>query len=1038
MKKILLSIFAGILLLSQMAYAQTLTVTGLVTSKDDGQPLPGVTVRIKGTTRGTQTDVNGRYTIVVPSSESTLQFSFVGYDSYEQRADQRGNISLVSNKRSLSEVVVVGYGTQLRKDVTGSVSSIKGSDFTDRAIPSFDKDLAGKATGVQVIQPSGLLGQPTQIRIRGVNSINNGQGPLYVVDGVPVNVGNVGDLSQVTNSNSLADFNPNDIASFEVLKDGAATAIYGSRASNGVILITTKRGRIGAPQFTYDGYFAESKVAKRFNLLNADQFIEVANERLVAAGNAPQAFQTPNPNGGNYNTNWQDYLFRTGIQQNHVVSSSGGSEAGRYYFSLGYSNQNGIIIANSLKRYTFRASLDQRVNKLISVGLTAGATYQDNYGPTIGSNALSGNIFGGIRMLPNVPVYDPNDPTGFYISADRRSLGQGANLIPISDNIPNQLFVSTYNIRRGQTYRLNGNFFVQLDLYKGLKLKSLIGIDNNYLDDFQFNDPRSGDGFGSNGSIFQAYTSSPSYTVQNILTYNTSIAKAHNIDFTAVQELQKSKRQVYTASGTGISDIFFNQGLISNTVTTQNSGGSLVYRSIESYVGRLNYNYKNRYYIGGSIRADKLSNLPIANRTGYFPGVSAAYRVSEEPFFKESALSKVVSDFRLRGSFAVVGNTDIGTFPYLGLYSSSLYGNQNGIGFSQSGNADLRWEKQNKTDVGFDLGLFNNRISVTAAYYKQDSKDLILQAPTPASLGIPGNFIYQNVGAVRNTGFEFQVNADVIRSKDFTWNTTLNFTTQKNVVLSLVNGQTQIINSNNMNIIRVGESINSLYGYQYAGVNAANGNPLYVKANGQIIQGNVTTSTYATYDPANPTSVATAATLSSDDRVLLGKTLPSYFGGFNNTFTYKGFDLNVFLRWSGGNKVYNRTRVDLLNQNFVNNGTEILGRWQSAANPGDGVTPRQWFGKATFINQDAAAYSRFVENGDFLRMDNLAIGYKLPAEIVNKLKVARVRLYASAQNVFVITKYKGLDPEINNNGAGIDYNSNPLARTFTFGVNVGF
>jgi TonB-linked SusC/RagA family outer membrane protein len=1038
MKQKLLNFVLGLLLIGSQAYAQTRTVTGTVTGKDDGKTLPGVSVVVQGTRTGTQTGPNGSYSIKVSAGQA-LVFSFIGFTPKTVTpSGSTLNVSLESSANALNEVVVVGYGTQLRKDVTGSQSTVKGAEFTDRAIPSFDKDLAGKATGVQVTNSSGLLGQPATIRIRGTNSITNGAGPLYVIDGIPVPTNNTNSVGGFTAANPLGDINPNDIESFEILKDGAATAIYGSRAANGVILINTKRGKAGKPKFTYDGYYATAKVSKNFSLLNADQFIEIANERLANAGIAPQAFKTPDANGGFVNTNWQDYVFKRASQQNHNVSASGGTETGRYFFSLGYSDQKGIVISNALKRISLRANLDQKVNKVISFGINTGLTYQENKGPLTGGNSLSGDIYGTIRMLPNVTIFNPADPTGYNISPDRRALGLGSNLIPISDNTPNQVFVLENNVNRSQTYRLLANSYVQLDLAPGLKVKSIFGVDDLLIDDFSFSDPRSGDGFGGNGSISQAFTPSTSYDWQNILNYNKSFNNIHNLDVTLVNEMQKSRQSFYQANVSNLSDIFFNQNITSGTFVTPTAQGGLTYKSIESYVGRINYNFKNRYYIGGSLRADKLSNLPIANRTGYFPGASVAYRISEEPFFK--AAQSFISDLRIRGSYANVGNVDIGSFPYLGTYAAGAYGNQSGIGFNQTGNPQLKWEKQQKTDVGIDIGLFGGRVSLVTAYYRQDSKDLILAAPTPPSLGVPGNSINRNIGAVRNTGFEVQLSADVIKSKDFSWNSTINFSTQKNKVLALVDNQDQFptLNSGSYNIRRVGEPLNAIYGYEYKGVNAANGFPLYLKANGQIIQGNVNNSTYYLYDPANPGVLGATSTLSaSTDRKVLGNVLPTYFGGFNNNVNYKNFDLNVFLRFAGGNKIYNRSRVDQLNQNFVNNSTEILGRWQSASIPGDGKTPKQYFASSTFINLDSQASTRFVEKGDYLRLDNIALGYTLPSAVINKLKISRVRVYASAQNIFVITGYKGLDPETNS-GSGIDFNGNPQQRTLTFGVNVGF
>lgn len=1054
MKKLLLvSLCLLATLCVTQVFAQSRTITGTVTAKEDGLPLPGVTVRIKGTDQGVSTDANGKFSINAQTG-ATLTFTYIAYLPQEVTVGNSNvmNVVLTQNNQELNEVVVVGYGTLLKRDVTGSQSSIKGSEFTDRALPSFDRQLAGKATGVQVTNPSGMLGQPAQIRIRGTSSINNGSAPLFVIDGIPTPVTNTGDVGTYTSANPLADINPNDIESFEILKDGAATAIYGSRAANGVVLINTKKGKAGVTTFSYDAYYATAKVSKRFDLLNADQFIEIANERLINAGNPAQAFPTPDGNGGFVNTDWQSYVFKRASQQNHSISASGGTEKGRYYLSLGYSDQSGIVINNTLKRYSFRANVDQKLNDFMTVGINAGVTYQDNYGPSVSGNAISGNIYGTMRMLPNVPVYNPADPTGYNISPSRQSLGLGSNLIPISDNTPNQLFVLEQNKNRSQTYRLLGNAFLQFNLAKGLTFKTIFGIDNQYIDDFRFWDPRHGDGFGPNGIINHYYTPSTSWDWQNILNYKTTIADNHNLDVTLVNEYQKSRYSYFGAGGSNLSDIFFNQNLISNTFVTPTAFGSLTYRSIASYVGRINYNYKNKYYISGSIRSDDLSQLSAATRKGYFPGGAVAYRISEEPFFKAANGLGFISDLRIRGSVASVGNVDIGSFPYLGTYGAAAYANQSGIGYNQTGNPELRWEKQIKYDAGIEIGLFDGRANITAAYYLNDSKDLILAAPTPPSLGIPGNTINRNIGAVRNTGIELSITGEVIKTDNFRWTSTINFSTQHNKVLALVDNQDSFFTLNNstFNIRRVGEPLNALYGFEYSGVNPANGFPLYTKANGQVIQGNVATAAYFNYDPANPTALTTPNTLAATDRKVLGNILPTYFGGFNNTFVYKNFDANVFFRFSGGNKIYNRARVDLLNQNFVNNGTEILGRWQSAANPGDGVTPKQYFAASTFINLDQQASSRFVEDGKYLRLDNVTLGYTLPTSVVSKLKVSRLRVYVSGQNLFVLTHYRGLDPETstthtvsgtaypNNAATGVDYNGNPQQRTFTFGLNLGF
>lgn len=1034
MKKLLQSLFI-LLFIAGTAIAQERTITGTVTGKEDGLPLPGVSVKIKGASGGTTTGANGKYSLRVSENATSLEFSSIGFTTISRTISNSLiiNVALEGDSQSLSDVLVVGYGTISKKDNTASVSKISGSQVTDIAIPSFDRALAGKATGVQVITPSGLLGQAPQIRIRGVNSISSGTSPLIVVDGVPSISGNVGGFTSV---NALGDINPNDIESIDILKDGAATAVYGSRAANGVILITTKRGKNGV-QFNYDGFAAIANVSKKFDLLNADQFIEIANERFTSAGQATQARPTPDGQGGFINTDWQDYVFQQAVQQNHAISASGGTDKTKYYFSLGYSDQKGAIVSNSLERYTLRANLDQKITNFLTFGITSGFTYQNNLGPLAGSNNLSGNTFAAMRMLPNVAVYNEADPTGYNISSDRRALGPGSNLIPISDNIPNIMFVLENNVRKSQTYRALGSTYLEATILSGLKFKTQLGLDASFVDDFVFTDPRAGDGLSANGSISQAYSPFIRWNWQNILTYTKSFNNAHNIDITLVQEIQKQRSSFYQANVSNLSDIFFNQNIVSNTFVTPTVGGGLTLNGIESYLARFGYNYKSRYYIGGSIRSDALSSLPKANRVGYFPSASFAWRASEEDFFKNSGISNVISDLKLRGSIAEVGNTDIGSFPYLGTYGAAAYGNQSGIGFNNTGNPDLKWESQQSYDLGLDIGLFKNRVNIVAAYWRKDNKDIILAAPTPPSIGLPGNSINRNIGSVRNDGFEFQVSADVLNEGKVRWNTTLNFSTQRNKVLATVDGTD--IPSGEYNVIRVGQPLRAIYGYQYAGVNPANGNPLWEKGNGQIIQGNINTTTYFLYNPANPGVLGAPAVLSAnEDRRILGNALPTWFGGFNNSVTYGNFDLNVFLRFQGGNSIMNRSRQDLLNMNFVNNGTEVLGRWQSPSNPGDGNMPRLYASRSAFINLENAASSRFVEKADFLRLDNVALGYNLPVDIVGKVGIRKLRVYASAQNVFVITGYKGLDPETNTNGSGVDYNGNPQVRTFTFGLNLGF
>jgi TonB-dependent starch-binding outer membrane protein SusC len=918
---------------------------------------------------------------------------------------------------------------------------VKGETIANLATPSFDQQLAGRASGVQITQPSGILGAPPKINIRGVNSITGSTQPLIVIDGVPA--GTSGNVGGFTPANALADINPNDIESFEILKDGAATAIYGSRASNGVILITTKRGKTGQAKFSYDGWAGTARAIELHDLLNAREFVEITNEKYRNIG------QTSPAALGDVDTDWNKEVFRTAFQQSHAFSASGGTDKTNYFFSLGYSKQEGIGRANELERYSLRTNLSTKVTSFIEFGLQAGLTNQINTGPLTGSNSLSGNMFAVMRMHPNVPVFNPAHPTGYNIDLiDTRALGRGPNTAVITNSTPNIRFSLDNNRRRATTYRGLGNVFLDFKLVDNLRFRTVLGADLTLADDFLYNDPRHGDGQGAGGLVSQAYSPIKAWNWQNILSYNKTFNEVHNIDATAVQEYNKFRSSFFQAQGTGLSDRFFNENLVTGAFANQFAFGGIGENGLASYLARVNYNYAGKYYLGASMRADGLSKLSPDNRWGYFPGVSAAWRISEEEFFKNASGLSFISDLRLRGSWAEVGNINItgGNYPYLGSFSAAQYGTFNGIAFSNTGNPDLRWESQKITDFGVDLGLFDGRLNLEFAYWVKDNTDVVLAAPTPPSLGVPNNAINQNIGRVYNSGLEFAISGTVIDKSNFSWNSNFNFSTQRNEIKSLVNGNDIVYD---YAIHREGESIYSIFGYQYEGVNATNGNPIYRKGDGSLVQGNISgnggsAGVYYGYDPANPGTLGAQSSLSAADKVVLGNTLPKWFGGFDNNFKLGNFDANVFVRFSGGNKIMNRTRQDLLTMAFENNGREILNRWQSPENPGDGQTPKlaAGAGYSNFINTNGESSSRFVESGDFLKVSNLAIGYTLPKTMSDRISVDRLRVYAQLQNAFVFTSYSGLDPEtftnINNNMMGVDWNGQPQQRVFTVGLNLGF
>lgn len=930
--------------------------------------------------------------------------------------------------QDIDEVVVVGYGSQKKSDVTSSVSTVKGSDIANLNTPTFEAQLAGRSSGVQVVSSSGDIGRAPTVRIRGVNSITSGTAPLYVVDGVPIFAGDTGGGNTFTNA--LADINPSDIETMTVLKDGAATAIYGSRAANGVVLITTKKGKNGRFSVSYNNMFSIASVVKNIDLLHTPDFLTISNEKAKAAG-------TVWAKGSEFDTDWQNAVLRTGTQSDHFLSMTGGLGKGNYYASLGYTKQEGVIIPNAMERLSMRMNADQKVTDWFKLSTSLSYTETGYKGLNNGYNSISGAMFSAVRQLPNTPIYDPSTSTGYniYTAGTTSRVGQWDNLIPINSNLTNIAYVVNNNKYTSDLTRFIGSVAGDIEITDWLDYRLQVSKDRSVTTGFLYWNRVHGDGFSRGGFIDNTYLNLDRWNIQNILNFNKSFG-SHNVNVVLVNEYQKQKSNNFFADGQGLSSDFFGDvGVISGSYATQYSGGGASENGLISYAARLSYNFANRYFLQGTIRRDGLSSLPSDNKWGNFPGVSVGWTVSNESFMQNQ---KVLTDLKLRASYGKVGNTDIGNYPYLGLYNSFKYADYNGIGYSQAGNDQLKWETNTKINYGADFGLLNNRITFSADYFVTENDGLILAVPLPASLGVPGNSINKNIGSMENRGFEFSANADLVRKDDFKWSLAGNLTLIKNKVTGLVDGK-DIIQSQNGEtayLIREGESLRSLYGFKYWGVNTANGNPVYYKADGSLVQGNVDNQKYYVFDPANPSSVGTASSLAESDKQILGNTLPTYFGSLSTTLQYKNFDFSVMARFSGGNNIFNVTRRELLNQDFYNNGSEILGRWQSASNPGDGYTPRLFGGRGNFINGNGEVNSRFVEKGDFVKIDNITLGYSINPNVLSGINLSKLRIYGVVQNAVMFTDYKGIDPEMEN--LGMDYNSVPRQRTVSLGINATF
>jgi TonB-linked SusC/RagA family outer membrane protein len=1033
----LLVLLAFGLLSTTVAFAQnTKKVTGKVTD-ENGKVLSGVTVSV-GAVKTTSDD-NGNYSLQVPTGSSTIKFSIVGYSDADLKIGSKNTIDarLNAETNQLSEVVVVGYGVQQKKAFTGSASKIDAKEFSQLVTPSVDRQLAGRAAGVQVVAGGGDVGAPARIRIRGVNSVSQNQSPLIVVDGVPFISGNI---AAATNSNALGDINPNDIENIEVLKDGSATAIFGSRAANGVIMITTKKGsKSGAMKVNYDATFGFTSPFKTYDLLNNPQFVEISNEKRTNANLTGWAA----PGDGN-TYDWQRLVMRDNTPTSqHNLSFSGGTAKSTYFFSLNYSDQKGILISNANKSYRIRFNFDHEINKYIKIGNNLTLSKQVDNDQNNGSNALSGGIASALRMLPNVNPFNPDHPTGYNIRFPQlNQVGLGPNSNPVDDNYTNPLFTLTQNRYESDKLRVNNNLYVELSPMKGLKIRSAFNYD--FLNDYSTValSPVHGDGFSSLGNIQNVGQQVQRMVWQNYMNYNTTLFNDHNVYLTAGHEVQEDISKFVSGSLQQLSDPFFLQkNVISGSGALQFASGGYGVSGFQSLFGRLNYDFKNKYFVQGSVRRDGQSSLAPTNRFGVFPGASVGYRISEEGFWKQNQfLNKTFSDVKLKGSYAIVGN-QLGGFPYLSTFGSAAYGNIPGLAPNLVGNAALQWERSKKLDVGLELGLFNNRFTFVADWFLNDIDQLVFAVPTPNSAGIPGNSISQNVGTARNNGLEFALSGDIIRAKDFNWGFNANFTTLENKITSLysVGGVPVTTIPGAYNRIETGQSLNYLWGWQYVGVNTQTGNPMYSKANGTLVQRNTTSGSFFTAADMNDGNMTTSNPLTDADRVNLGNSLPTYFGAVTNNFRYKNFSLEFMIRFQGGNKIMNVTRQEaLLSQNFHNNGTEIMNRWKA---PGD-VTdvPRLRYAQSAIVNQTGAAISRFVESGDFVRLQNVVFSYAFSNQALSKFAngyIKNARVFAQGQNLFMLTNYSGLDPD-NASQSGIDNAVSPTLRILSVGLNVGF
>jgi TonB-linked SusC/RagA family outer membrane protein len=1009
-------------------YAQR-TVTGTVLD-DNQQPVPSANVVLKGTQTGTLTDSNGKFTISVPSSGGTLVISFIGFTTQEIPIGTSSvlNVTLQTESTALSEVVVVGYGTQRRADVTGAISSVSSEKLNAVPTANLDQALQGRAAGLTVIN-NGAPGFGATIRVRGISTVNDAN-PLFVVDGVVV-----------TGINNL---NSSDIESIEVLKDASTAAIYGSLGSNGVIIITTKKGKAGKVTVDFEGYYGAQYSTKRYDLLNAEQYREYATG---GAFTTPTVYTNPiyadrlaginpsQPEGGE--TDWQEEIYQTGPMQNYDLALSGGNENSTFRLSTGYMNQRGIVIYTGMERYNFRANSDFKKG-ILKIGENFSLTYgsQDPLADNGGRSLLEH----AIKMAPYLPVYNIDNLGGY----------QGPSSPIDGQDAENPVRIMELNSRKVNTLTILGNLFGELDIVKGLKFRTNIGLQNTAQHADQFAPTYNDDNLGTNthrattATITKDRSDFASLIFTNSLNYGLTLADKHSFEALALTEYSAVHSTLLNASSTN--NITNEIQELSSTDASLRSQSFEYYRI--SYLGRLNYNYDGKYLFSASIRTDASSRFGANNRWGTFPSVSVGWNIAKEAFMSNVPS---INNLKLRASWGMAGNDKIPDYAYSASLTNNMYYVIDGVpvvGTTPGGaaNADLKWEETTMTNIGLDLGLFKNRFTLSAEYYMNSSKDLLMQVPLTLSTGDFRGTISKNAGSMDTKGVELQLGYNDFEG-DFQWSASLNLGTFKNEVKSL-GGATYIsgaaFEGEDLNRCQVGQPAFFFYGWAFDGI-------FQSVTEADSYMGGTQKALYAStagdfrIKDTNGDGVITV-----DDRTNIGNPFPKATVGLDLNASYKGFDLNLFISGVYGNKLYNTNIYDLQAMpRLFNAGVEVLDRW-TTENPSNTI-PR-----AGEKSVNAKASDRFVEDGSYTKLRNITLGYTIPGNLT-KNKLTKLRVYVSAQNMICITNYSGLDPEVgtytananlgligspqtstNNYTNGIDFGNYPIPKSFIGGFQITF
>ncbi|TMI65963.1 MAG: TonB-dependent receptor [Bacteroidetes bacterium] len=1001
MRKIYL-LLVGIVLFSQPLFAQK-TVTGKVTD-EKGDPLANVSIQVKGTNTGTTSKPDGTYSLLVPATGKVLVFTFVDMEPVEVVVGNQTSIntSMITVTKALQEVVVTGYQTVRKKDVASAISKISAAEIDNLPIPNLAQAMQGRAAGVAVSAATGIPGGNISVIIRGVGSINAGTTPLYVVDGIQINTG-AGSIN--TQNNPLNFLNPDDIESIEILKDAAAASIYGARAANGVILVTTKRGKTGKPKITLNTYWGKASPLKIDPVLNTQQWYTIRREALINSGSTPQAATDATlavlglPAGSTQGKvdslptyEWQDAAFGQGTIFNAEASVSGGGQNVTYRVSASYSGQTAIIKPVDFERGAIMSNLNFKVNDKVSIENTLSISTFSQMAPySVGNTGFGNPAYSAGQILTINPIYNPD---GSYYGMP----GSGQSIAgALSHNIVAVADLVKYFTRTNQFI---GSAAVNYKPIPDLTIRSFIGIDYRLTQDHRYQDPRVSDGFAVGGRLSEQVDWNSNFITTTTANYTKRIKEDHNINALVGIEYRRDQNQWFQADAQGFPTYLLEY--LSSASTAVGVSGQWTASATFSQFAKAGYTFRNKYVFNYTIRRDGSSRFGENNKYGLFQSAQVAWNVDQEDFIRKI---RAFSTFKLRYSFGQAGNDQIGNTLYAQLYGATrLYGGGSGLFPSQLGNPDLTWETREENNIGLDLGFFKNRISLTVDAYKKVNKDLLLARSLYATTGF--TTIQQNLGSLENKGLEILLTGTPLDGK-FKWTTSFNIAFQSNKLLELYDGLQALPGDAS---IRVGYPIGSFFTSEWAGVNPATGRGMWYDKNGNL-----------TYNPGDA------------DRKIVGDIYPSHFGGWNNSFSYKGFTLEAFFQYE-----YGRIRQDQQFQQMMRNGGTTgnfilygyLTRWQK---PGDVVaTPRPANNMTDYNSAAWSTGTRYLYKTDYIRLKQITIGYDLPPNLLKRFKLDGVKFYVQGLNLWTQTEWPGYDPEFTGANVGII----PQSKNITVGLQV--